>query len=347
MSKILHQNYKHSRLPLTRKVLKMLLSEKNSKYFICSESSEINLPTEVWTHIWSYINFKKLQKICTLVSKQWLYKIRNSARLSGEMIFRLENLSVEDINDALSRWPKLKVLHLSDCNCFYRSCKCDGTQLKQLLSHWEKSKKFTLNTEMLGVNLTGNKLLRKIIVPKSMLFVELGDWGQVLKVWFDPKNWTPANLGNVESLRIYVDYVPKTVEMLEIGRVLINVDELYITGKKGMLDVDFDSEFISRLRNFLLGFKKLTIVWIVVPVELTNFLDFLHAIANFKDVKFHLNVTIVHDHLERKYVKGVFEEGFKIVKNTFPNESTELLIGNVQYEFYIEKKFKEKPVFHA
>ena len=321
----------------------MLLSEN----FITSEPSEINLPTEVWTHIWSFLDFKKLQKVCTLVSKEWLFKIRNSVRLSGEMTLRIDNRNVEDINDALSLWPKLKVLYLSDCICFYRSCKCEDTQLTKLVSHWEKSKKLKLNTEMFGVYLTDNALLRKIILQKTMLFKELGDWGQVLRVWFDPKNWTPANIENVNSLRIYVDYVPKDVKMMNIAQVLINVEELYITGKKGMLDVDFDLEFISRLRNFLLGFKKLTTVWIVVPVEITDFLDFLHAIANFKDVKFSLNVTIVHDHLERKYVEGVFEKGFKIIKNSFPNESTELLIGNVQYEFYIEKKYKKNPLFHA
>jgi hypothetical protein len=177
-----------------------------------------------------------------------------------------------------------------------------------------------------------------------MLFKELGDWGQVLKVWFDPKNWTPANLENVNSLRIFVDYVPKNVKMMHIGQVLINVEELYIMGKKGMLDVEFDSEFISRLRNFLLGFKKLTTVRIVVPVDITDFLDFLQAIANLKDVKFSLNICIVHDHLERKHVRGVFEEGFKIVKNTFPNESTELRIGDVQYEYIeIEKKYNKNP----
>ena len=325
----------------------MLLSEKISKYVISSESSEINLPTEVWTHIWSFLDFKKLQKVCTLVSKEWLFKIRNSVRLSGEMTLRIDYRNVEDINDALSLWPKLKVLHLSDCICFYRSCKCEDTQLNKLVSYWEKSKKLTLNTEMIGVYLTDNALLRKIILQKTMLFKELGDWGKVFRVWFDPKNWTPANLENVNSLKIFVDYVPKDVKMMHIGQVLINVEELYITGKKGMLDVNFDSEFISRLRNFLLGFKKLTTVWIVVPVEITNFLDFLHAIANFKDVKFSLNVTIVHDHLERKYVKGVFEKGFKIVENTFPNESTELLIGNVQYEFYIEKKYNKKPKMNS
>ena len=324
----------------------MLLSEKNSKCFISSESPKINLPTEVWTHIWSYLDFKKLQKMCTLVSKEWLYEIRNSATLSGEMILKLENRNVEDINDALSRWPKLKVLHLSDCNCFYRSCKCDSTQLSRLVSHWEKSKKFTMNTEMFGVNLTDNILLRKIFVPKSMSFEELGDWGQVLKVCFDPKNRTPPNLENVNSLRIFVDYIPKNVKMMQLGQDLINIEELYITGKKGMLDVEFDSEIISRLRNFLVGFKKLTKVWIVVPIDITDFLDFLHAIANIKDVKIWLNVKIVHEDLERKYVKGVFEEGFKIVKNTFAIESTDLLIGNLQYEFSIKKKYNEEPTLH-
>ena len=331
----------------------MLLSEKNSKCFIRSESSEINLPTEVWTHIWSFLDFKKLQRVCTLVSKEWFFKIRNSVRLSGEMTLRIDYRNVEDINYALSLWPKLKVLHLSDCICFYRSCKCEGTQLSKLVSYWEKSKKCTLNTERLGVYLTDNVLLRKIILQKAMPFKKLGNWGQALKVCFDPKNWNPANLENVNCLKIFVDYVPKNVKMLHIGQVLINVEELFITGKKGMFDVEFDyvefdSEFISRLQKFLLGFKKLTMVRIVVPVDITDFLDFLQVIANLKDVKFSLTISIVHDHLERKYVKGVFEEGFKIIKNTFPNESTSLLISDVQYEdIDIEKKYNKKPKLNA
>ena len=85
-----------------------------------------------------------------------------------------------------------------------------------------------------------------------------------------------------------MDYVPKNVKMMHIGKALINVEELHITGKKGMFDVEFDSEFISRLRNFLLGFKKLKEVLIVVPVDITDFLDFLQAIANLKDVELSL-----------------------------------------------------------
>ena len=321
----------------------MLLSKTFSNCFISSESSEINFPTEVWIHIWSFLDFKTVQKICTLVSKEWLYKIRNSTRLSGEMILRLENRNVKDINDALSRWPKLKTLHLSDCDCNHHSCNCEGSRLSKLVSHWGKSKEFALNTKMFGVNLTDNKLLRKITVLKSMPLMKLGDWGKAVKVCFNPKNWTPANLKNVNTLKINLDKVQKNIQMMEIGQVLINVEELYITGKNGMLDAKFDSEFILSLQNFLFGFKKLKKVWIEVTVDITDFFKFLRAIANIKCVKVLLNVGIVHGHLEKKYVKGVFEEGFRIVENTFPIESTDVGISDVQYKFYIDKVYKKEP----
>ena len=326
----------------------MLLSKKDSECFISSESSEINLPTEVWILIWSFLGFNTVQKKCALVSKEWLNRIRNSTKLSSEMCLRLENQNVKNINDALSHWPKLKVLHLSDCNCNYRSCNCNGSRLSKLVSLWEKSKKFGLSTEMFGVTLTNNALLRKIVVPKSMTFVELGDWGKVFKVWFDPKNWTSASLENVNNLEIYLDHIPRKVEMMQIGQVLVNVEELCITGKRGTTrDAQFDPIFISSLQNFLLGFKKLKEVLIVVLVDITDFLKFLRAIANLRNVKCCLNVCTVHGHLEKKYVLRVFEKGFKIVENTFPIESTDVCISNNQYEFSIEKKYNKEPTFHA
>ena len=326
----------------------MLHTKKESKCFISSESSKSNLPTEVWILTWSFLDFNTVQKKCTLVSKEWLNGIRNSTRLSGEMILRLKNLNVKDINDVLSRWPKLKVLQLSDCNCNYCSCNCNGSRLSKLVSHWEKSNKFGLNTEMFGVNLTNNELLRKIIVPKSMPFVELGDWGKVFKVWFDPKNWTPANLENVNNLRIYLDHIPRKLEMMQIGQVLVNVEELYITGKRGTTrDAKFESLFILNLENFLIGFKKLKEVFIVVLVDMTDFLKFLRAIANLKNVKCWLNVCTVHGNLEKRYVERVYKKGLKIVENTFPIESTDFCISDVQYEFSIEKEYNKKATFRA
>ena len=87
-----------------------------------------------------------LQEICIFVSKEWFWKIRNSERLSGEMILRLEDRNAKDINHVLSLWPKLKVLQLSDCECGWEypgKNKCDcgyGSQIGKLVSHWEKLK---------------------------------------------------------------------------------------------------------------------------------------------------------------------------------------------------------------
>ena len=45
------------------------------------------LPKEMWIHIWSFIDFDTLQKICTVVCKSWLDEIRDSAQLSSELKF--------------------------------------------------------------------------------------------------------------------------------------------------------------------------------------------------------------------------------------------------------------------
>ena len=116
----------------------------------------------------SYMEFPWFQntpKICTLVSKGWLHDIRNSTRLSGELILRLYKCGgVRDINGALSRWPKLKVLHLSNCSCNYNRCNCISFQLSKLASHWETSNEvtFPVDTEMLEINLTEHALLKKV-----------------------------------------------------------------------------------------------------------------------------------------------------------------------------------------
>ena len=294
------------------------------------------MPTEVWIHIWSFLDFEICQETCTRVSKEWLCKIRNSSRLSGEIILKLNEQSVEDINAALSRWPKLKVLHLYDCN---------SSRHRKLLSHWEKLKDFTSTTEILGINLAENALLRKIVVRESMPLVELGDWGKATEVWFDPKNWTPANLSNVKNLTIYVDFFQKDVEMVQIGEVLMNVEELFITEKRGLRDgIKFDSEFILGLKKLILGFKKLTKILIHANVDVIDCLDLVESVASVKGLIVWLRVCTVHDNLEEKLVRGVFEEGFKIVEKTFAIESTDVGIYDSHYNFRIDKKYYKEPV---
>ena len=199
---------------------------------------------------------------------------------------------------------------------------------------------------MLGINLKEHAILRKIVVPKSVSVAELGDWGKATKVWFDPKNWTPAHLRNVIDLDMYVDCLPRNFELVQMGQGLMNVEVLHINDSRGMIGNKIDSELIMSLRKFILGLKKLKKVSLQVEVDITDFLDFLQSIANIKDVKFWLTVEILHDDMKEKFVEGVFEEAFKIIDETFPIESTNVAIGDDQYDFTISKKYNQEPKLH-
>ena len=77
-----------------------------------SEIEEIILPEEVLIQIWSYLDFKTIQRSCTRVSKSWFEMIRNS-KLSWEMKLRStfyypdvfsaskEMLGPKDVNEML------------------------------------------------------------------------------------------------------------------------------------------------------------------------------------------------------------------------------------------------------
>ena len=91
-----------------------------------------SLLKEMWIEIWSNLDFDTLQKICTLVSKDWKKYIRGSTRLSSEGIYLnldsrrdtlpngFELLEVEDVNAVLKSWPTLKTLHVSNLDSISR-----------------------------------------------------------------------------------------------------------------------------------------------------------------------------------------------------------------------------------
>ena len=115
-----------------------------------SRKSTFILPKEIWIYIWEFLDFETLQKECTLVSKTWLKEIRKTASLSGEMRLKLPkklvNLTAQNINNVLSRWKKLKVLHVS--------------------SRVENDVPSEQAITQFGINLSAHKLLRKIVITK-------------------------------------------------------------------------------------------------------------------------------------------------------------------------------------
>ena len=103
----------------------------------CTEIEDFIFPEEIWIMIWSYIDFKTLQKICTCVSKSWLEMIRSS-KLSWEMKLRTTDfkrflksdftlaspLQVKDFEAMLLHWKALRVIEFSshgDFDKFYFS----------------------------------------------------------------------------------------------------------------------------------------------------------------------------------------------------------------------------------
>ena len=128
---------------------------------------------------------------------------KNYLFFSGEMLLKNDKLKVEDVNAVLSHWEKIKVLRLS--------------------------KKMTL----IGVDLNANPMLRKIIIPVDMTLNELGAWGKVTKIWFDPKHfWNPVKLENVVELQIQLDYKAKDFDYQREDSVWSD-DEDYIMNEDG------------------------------------------------------------------------------------------------------------------
>ena len=114
------------------------------------------LPKEIWVEIWSLVDFRTLQKSCTVVCKNWFEGIRGSTDLSSQMVLNNCQKSLEDINLVLSHWDKLRIVRMSS--------EMPNVELLQLAIH---------------------PSLEKIIFPKEF---QLGIWGKVTKACFDLKN---------------------------------------------------------------------------------------------------------------------------------------------------------------
>ena len=147
-------------------------------------TEEQRLLPEIWHHIWSFVDFETLQKSCVAVSQTWFDGIRDSPTLSSEMKIKKgnEELSNEDFNGILSKWPKLKILDLSEF----------------------KEGKIKLLISTNKINLKALPLLEKIIAKPDMFgsinLDALHDikTGEVEKIWLDPKEvQAPIKLENV------------------------------------------------------------------------------------------------------------------------------------------------------
>ena len=267
---------------------------------------EFILPEEVWILIWSHLDFKTVQKICTRVSKSWFEKIRNS-KLSWEMKLKFtfdhwDAFGVKDFNAMLSHWNELRVIHFS--------AKADFNKFRS--------------------SLNSHKSLQKIVIPSGLSV--LNDqtlWGVVTKFWIDPRHLlTPKNtVKNAIEMKVSMESIPEEFALRQNDCDLTNLEtlEIYNHSVDGIShnndDIVPKNEFLNKFKNL----KKLDI-----SLEISNhFLqDVLRLLGNTNDLKISASLEVRSD-LDEEATKEIFNSALEIVQEKFPFPCTRILDLNI------------------
>ena len=311
-----------------------------------------SLPKEMWIEIWSNLDFHTLQKICTLVSKDWKKYIRGSTRLSSEGIYLnldsrrdtlpngFELLKEVDINAVLASWPKLKTLHVSNLDSISRLginlienddshtsslekiivAPKPGQQIRGCIpciqGVCENEPECTIPDKFAWLR-SSKRYLNENQINGNDNQMNGNSFLQVEKFWLDPKNiMSPIKIENV--LGYY--FVPfENADNDEFDAFLkkirpMNVETLYIN--LGDFNKPWNFDWILNFKNL----KKLTIMGELNPldVDLSYMLDVLKKIHGMK--------MIVFESLELK------KEFFSQFLKQFPHGQT---LVNCYFSFQI------------
>ena len=254
---------------------------------------EFILPEEVWILIWSHLDFKTVQKICTRVSKSWFEKIRNS-KLSWEMKLKFtfdhwDAFGVKDFNAMLSHWNELRVIHFS--------AKADFKKFRS------------------GLN--SHKSLQKIVIPSGPGLRVQNDqtlWGVVTKCWIDPNHLLNKTntIKNVVELKVYLERLPKEFAMKQDDCDLTTLETLEIC--------DYSSNYVDIFTpkdGLLIKFKNLKKLDVSLGIKIDFLPDILRFLGNTKDLKISASLEVSRD-LNEEETKEMFYLALEIVKEKFP-----------------------------
>ena len=296
----------------------MVKSKSKRRRFTAAEPLVVELPKEMWIQIWAYLDYETLQKKCTRVSKKWFEDIRNSARLSGKLTLKtyasrkkIDDLSVEDINGILDSWKMLKVLHVPS----------------------------EMAIAQIGINLNAHTLLRKIVVPKRVpvSMKELGDWGRISEVCFDPKQgWAPITLENVAGLEIQILHVEDIPEDFFNGDICQRVETLTLMDFCQHTRCNIVQDWPLLITNFLESesISSLHLKSLTVNLSYLN-ISQLPKVLEIIETKKNLNISAIidvdsnepnFDHERFGDLEGYFMYARDFIDEKLPIESTEFKI---------------------
>ena len=182
--------------------------------------------------------------------------------LSGEMkILRSDTKKFEEFENAdavLSRWKKLKVLHVESETEIQRFGNFSEHKLLEKIVVW-------------GKNSPGNRVKSE----------ELGSWGKVTKSWFNPKQpLNSATLENVvaieikfelniaveiDHLDIQLKEMPSNLEIKQLAERMKNLEDLRISGAVFAL---------KQAIGLISSFKNLKVLHVESETEIQRFRNF-------------------------------------------------------------------------
>jgi hypothetical protein len=311
----------------------------------CTEMEEVIFPEEIWIIIWSYLDFKTIQKTCTRVSKSWLKMIRSS-KLSWEMKLQdtiffpkrnpgVDLLGVEDFNAILSQWQDLRELHFSSYHDFA---------------------KFRLS-------MNSKKSLKKIVNPNHMeIFlhptsVVTGYWVDVAQLktptpankikkyitgyWIDPKHLlTPTDeIKNVIKLRFDVKGIPEEFAMRQNDWDFENLESLAICENN---DGGISSNNVIPMLLRFQHLKKIEIDYL--EIHINYLLDILRFLGNMKLLNISVNLGVINE-FDEEATKNIFNEALEIVNEKFPFPDVRILELKILEKFLDDRQPRHSIIY--
>ena len=174
----------------------------------------------------------------------------------------------------------------------------------------------------IGINWNEHTLLRKIIVPKRVpvSMKELGNWGKVLQVCYDPKQgWSPITLENIAGLEVRINspanFLSEGIPNIES---LTLVDCESTNGRQASLITNIlASETISSFNLKSLHFK----LDYINSSQLTDVLEIIETKENL-DISAIISVDFNPDD-RFDSIEAFFEYVSDFIDERLPIESTE------------------------
>ena len=207
------------------------------------------VPEEILRYIFCYLDYITLQKVATLVCKQWCILIRDDYILSDHLKIKI-GLSVTQIENIFAKWTKLRTIELSS------------------------------DIDFKFIDFSHCKWLEKIIIEQK-LDCEMPTWIKVHKMWIDPKSNQEPGLENAIHLELIngsknlqgydcesITALMQDLEVLEIslGNEIMTCDERRNAYEALMQGLEFCQNLKTLKINYLYPYGS-CIEELVAPVQ--------------------------------------------------------------------------------